>query len=109
MKTEQELNEELQSLKVRHKVVFEMNVPLNEDETEFAKLYLKKPDRIIRAAIGKLVNGPDPLMAVETLLKSCYIGGHDLALVLNNEDALLSTQNAVIDMLSVQSATLKKN
>ena len=70
---------------------------------------LSKPTRVVYASVGKLAQGNDPLKAVESCLKSCYIGGDDLKLILENEDALMSCEAAVVKMLEKKEAVLKKN
>lgn len=109
MKTKEELESELKLLKEKHKPVFTIIAPLDEDETEFATIYLKKADRMVHASVGKLAMGNDPLKAIEACLKTCYVGGDELSLIMNNEDALMSCENAVVSMLKKKEATLKKN
>lgn len=109
MKTKEELQLELQNLKAKHKVVYTIEAPLNDEETEFATLYLSKPTRMVYASVSKLATGSDPLKAVEVCLKSCYIGGDDLTLVTQNDEALMSCEGAVVEMLKKKEAVLKKN
>jgi hypothetical protein len=109
MKTKEELKSELETLKLKYKTVYTIEAPLNDDETEIATIYLKKADRMVHASVGKLAMGNDPLKAVEACLKSCYIGGDELVLVIENEDALMSCESAVVEMLKKKNATLKKN
>lgn len=109
MKTKEELQLELNSLKGKHKVVYTIEAPLNDEETEAATIYLSKPTRVVYATVGKLAQGNDPLKAVESCLKSCYIGGDELKLILENEDALMSCEAAVVKMLEKKEAVLKKN
>ncbi len=109
MKTKEELQLELKTLKSIHKTVYEISAPLNDEETEFATIFLKKADRTIHAMVGKLVMGNDPLRAVEACLKGCYVGGDDLNIIIDNEEALMSCESAIVDMLKKKNATLKKN
>lgn len=109
MKTKEELSTELETLKGKYKTVYTITAPLNDDDTEFATIFLKKGDRLVHASVGKLAMGNDPLKAVEACLKACYIGGDELSSILDNEDALMSCEGAVVEMLSKKSAVLKKN
>ena len=56
-----------------------------------------------------MATGNDPLKAVEMVLKSCYVGGDELELVLKNDDALMSCEGAIVEMLDKKKAVLKKN
>jgi|VirMetMinimDraft_7_1064189.scaffolds.fasta_scaffold188630_2 hypothetical protein len=109
MKTKEELQLELNSLKGKHKIVYTIEAPLNDEETEFATIYLKKPDRMIYAMVSKLATGNDPLKAVEACLKSCYIGGDELSLITQNDEALMSCETPIVEMLRKKEAVLKKN
>lgn len=109
MKTKIQLESEFELLKNKHGKVATLIVPLDEDDTEkVATLYLKRPDRIIRAMVSKLVS-KDTQKALEAALKALYIGGDDLSVVLTNDDAFASCEEAIVEMLSVQKAVLKKN
>jgi hypothetical protein len=106
MKTNEELIAELAILKAKHKVVYTIEAPLN-DEGEIATIYLKKPDRTTRSMVGKLASN-DSFKAIEAGLKNLYIGGDALVLVTGNDDALAGCEEAIVEMLSVQKATLKR-
>lgn len=109
MKTKTELEQELEALKNKHGKVATLIVPLDEDDTEkVATLYLKRPDRIIRSMVEKLVKN-DSNKALEAALKALYVGGDDLSIVLKNDDAFAGCEEAIVEMLSVQKAVLKKN
>jgi predicted molibdopterin-dependent oxidoreductase YjgC len=91
MKTEIELKLELEKLK------------------QTATLFLKKPDKSTRSMVNKLVAQDKYDRAVEACLKALYVGGDDLNLVLNNDDAIESAGMGVVELLTVQKAILKKN
>ena len=110
MKTEIELNLELEKLKNTHGKVRELVVFLDtDDETKTATLFLKKPDKSTRSMVNKLVSQDKYDRAVEACLKALYVGGDDLNLVLNNDDAIESAGMGVVELLTVQKAILKKN
>lgn len=109
MKTQIELELELVELKKKYGKVATLVVPLDEDDTTLvATLYLKRPDRTTRSLVGKLAS-TDGLKAVEAALKSLYVGGDELKVVLSNDDAFASCEEAIVEMLMVQKAVLKKN
>lgn len=110
MKTTEELATEKESLKTKFGKVRELIVPLDEDdETKKATLFFKKPDKSTRSMIGTLAQKADNNKIIEATLKALYIGGDDLNLVLNNDDAFASCDEALAQMLEVQKAVLKKN
>jgi hypothetical protein len=110
MKTEIELNLELEKLKNTHGKVRELVVFLDtDDETKTATLFLKKPDKSTRSMVNKLVAQDKYDRAVEACLKALYVGGDDLNSVLNNDDAIESAGMGVVELLTVQKAILKKN
>lgn len=109
MKTEEQLNSEKESLKLKHGKVITLEVPVDQDDlSKIATIYLKKPDRTTRSLISTLAQ-KDGLKAIEAALKNLYIGGDDLNSVVSNDDAVVACEDAIIEMLSVQKATLKKN
>lgn len=100
---------ELEELKQKYGKVLTLVVPLDQDDlTKTATIYLKKPDRTTRSLISKVAS-QDGLKAIEAGLKNLYIGGDKLELVTSNDDALVACEDAIIDILSVQKAELKKN
>jgi hypothetical protein len=109
LKTKEELEKEFDLLKNTNKNVFTITAALDDDATETVTIFLKNADRTIHASVGKLAQGNDPLRAVESCLKSCYIGGDDLSILLNNEEALMSCEIAVVEFLQKRIAVLKKN
>lgn len=109
MKTKEELELEKNQLISKYKTVYTIEAPLNDDETEVATIFLKKPDRITYASVSKFAGGNDPLKAVEVALKGLYLGGDDLKLITENDDALMSCESAVVEMLKKKEAVLKKN
>jgi hypothetical protein len=99
----------LEELKQKYGKVNTITVPLDEDDaSKVAIIYLKKPDRTTRSLVGKLA-GVDSSKAIEAALKNLYIGGDALSLILTNDDALASCEEAIVELLMVQKAVLKKN
>jgi hypothetical protein len=109
MKTENELIEIKTALSKQHKPIYTLVVPINDDETEFATIYLKKADRMIMSMLNKLIEGGDMYKAVEAYLKATYIGGDELTLITTNDDALMACESSIAEMIQRKQATLKKN
>lgn len=110
MKTKEELASEKSSLALKHKRLYTIEVPLtDEDDAEIATIFLKKPDRQVYSAAAKMANGSDPFRAIEVVIKNCYVGGDSVDLVLKNDEAIISCENAVLEIFKKREAVLKKN
>jgi ethanolamine utilization protein EutP (predicted NTPase) len=108
MKTKDELELEYLSLKQKYGKVYELEVPLDEDDsTKVATLFLKKADRTVISIVSKLIDISTD-KAIEAGLKNLYVGGDDLSLVLNNDDAFLSCEAGLVQIIRKQQAVLKK-
>lgn len=109
MKSKEELEQERQTLIANKQRFNELEVYLEEDNTDLtATLFLKKPDKKCRALVGELASR-NPGKAVEAAIRNTYIGGDSLDIVCNNDYALASAEEGVVKMLEVQKAVLKKN
>jgi len=98
-----------EELKLKYGRVYTIVVPLDEDDsTKIATIYLKKPDRAVRSLVSKMVS-VDTGKAIEAALKALYIGGDDLKIVTENDDALFSCETPIVEIMSKQQAILKKN
>ena len=100
--------QELQDLKSKYGTVYTLTVPVNDDETEHATIYLRKMDRATFSSVQKIVQS-DSIKATENLLKTLYVGGDDVKLITDNFDALHSAENACLEMIKAKQGTLKKN
>lgn len=97
-------------LKAKHGKVITVIVPLDEDdETKVATFHLKKPDATARRIISKTVGGSMPQKAVIVGFRSLWIGGDDVSILETNEDARVSAEEALVEILQVQKAIIKKN
>ena len=101
--------ETLKELKDEYSTVYTITAPLDDEETKFSTIFLKKPNRTMHTLVGKLAVGSDPLKAVEAALKGLYVGGDKLELIMDNEDALMSCEGAIVDLMRKKEAVLKKN
>lgn len=109
MRTKEELEQELKTLKAKYGTVYSVTIALNEDKpNETATIFLKKSDRITTAIVRKFLN-TDPTKSIEAGLKNLYIGGDDLNLIVTNDDALLGCESALVEIMNKQEAVLKKN
>lgn len=104
--TEQEIND----LKLKYGKITTVTIPLDEDdETKVLTFYLRKPDKQTRKMIAKLASGEVPERAVIAGYNALRVAGDEVASLEANDDALISAEDALIEILKVQKATIKKN
>jgi hypothetical protein len=110
MKTEDELNKERAELKEKYGKFNEVEIFLDEDDTEkTATIFLRKPDKKARKVTWELIGEKKSDKAIEFFLRNLYIGGDALDPILSNDYALASVDSAIVEMIDVHRATLKKN
>jgi hypothetical protein len=83
----------------------------DEDSSKTATFFLRKPDKASRDLIARTTTQKGGLDAVYVAIKNLQIKdyGDDPAVLLQNDYALASCEDAVVRMLEVQKAQLKKN
>src|SRR5579862_769069 len=96
-------------LKAKYGSIYQLNIALDDEETTYASIFLRKMDRLTYSAVSKLVQA-DELQATEVLLKNLYVGGDDLSLITGKDsfEALRSASVQVANMLKVRGGELKK-
>ncbi len=104
----EEKKDELKELKEKYGTVYALTVPTNDEETEFATIYLRKLDRVCLQSVSKLIQ-KDELLAVESLIKTLRIGGCQANEITSNLEALRAAAIAVVPMLQAKEGILKKN
>jgi hypothetical protein len=109
MKTQDELSAIKAELALKHKPLYTITVPLNDDDTEFATIFLKKFDRLTLSAIQKAASGTDPLKSTEIFLRNTFVGGDSIDLIISNLDALRAVESVMLDLVSAKKAVLSKN
>jgi hypothetical protein len=102
------MSEELEKLKAKYGTVYTLVVPTNDEETEYATVYLKKVDRLIYASVSKMIQ-KDEMLGIESMLKSLWIGGDKVEKITDNFDALRSAEVKLRELLYVKESSLKKN
>lgn len=102
------MNEGLEKLKAKYGTVYTLVVPTNDEETEYATVYLKKVDRLIYASVSKMIQ-KDEMLGIESMLKSLWIGGDKVEKITDNFDALRSAEVKLRELLYVKESSLKKN
>lgn len=110
MKTTEELEKEKATLKQKYGKVNEITVILDEDKPEeTATIFLRKSDRMATQLVRKLFSRDKFHEAIIAGLTNLYIGGDDLKTVTGNDDAVLSCEGPLAEILNRQEAQLKKN
>jgi hypothetical protein len=106
IEAEVKLKEELDGIASKYgaKAVFKIIAHNTKQET--ATAYFKKPDRNMMGVYSNM-NKRNPINAKETILRTCYLEGDDR--ILSDDDFFYSACTEVDDIISIQSAELKKN
>ena len=108
MDKKKDYEKELAELKSKYGTVYTLTVPTNDEETEFAMVFLRKMDRVCYQSVSKLIQ-KDELQAVESLIKTLRIGGDSASLICDSFDALRSAATAILPMIVAKQGELKKN
>ena len=106
-KTKEELSAEKEQLKKKYKPIFELTIPL-DDDGKTATIFLKKPGRVDRSMLAKMVE-KDAFNAIEAAIKKLRVGGDAIEEILKYEDAIPACESAIVEIFKVQEAVLKKN
>ena len=96
-------------LKAKYGKVTTVTIPLDEDDESKALVFhLRKPDKQTRSMISKLAQSSSE-KAVIAAYNALRIGGDEVSALQNNDDALIIAEDALIEILKVQKAVIKKN
>lgn len=110
MKSQEELEQERIELIAKHGKINEVTIFLDEDDVEkTATIFLRKPDKKARKVTWELIGDKKSDKAIEFFLRNLYIGGDLLDPILANDYAVASVDSAIVEMIDVHRATLKKN
>jgi hypothetical protein len=102
--------QEMADLKAKYGKITTVTIPLDEDdETKVLTYHLRKPDMMSRKMIAKLSSLDNFQKAVIAGYNALRVAGDEVTELEKNDDALLSAQEALITVLEVQKATIKKN
>lgn len=104
--------EEIEELKKKFGTIKTVIIPYDEeDPNKVLTFHCKKPDKATRKMISKLANGEVPERAVIAGFKSLRVAGDEVELLEKDEyvDGLIAAEEALIELLKVQKATIKKN
>ena len=71
-------------------------------------IHLREMDRIAYKSVSALI-AKDELMGVESFLKTLYVGGDEVALVIDDFVALRNASITILPMLQAEAGELKKN
>jgi hypothetical protein len=110
LKTKEQLASDRETAKLQDPTCRDFIVTLDtDDETKTATFFLRKPDKTTRSMVDKLVNKGLSENAVKACLKALYLGGDDIACLDKYDDAMISAEAGVVELLKVQAAIIKKN
>jgi len=98
--------EAIDALKKEYGDVFSLAIPMNDEGSEVAYCYLKKPDRATLGA-SMAIEDRNPLKAKEIILRGAWISGYDK--IIEDDDLFLSAITQVNNLITIRLAELKKN
>lgn len=92
----------------KHKVetVYQLKIPVNDEGTEHAIGYIKKPSRQILGAALSVMN-TNPLKANQIILESCWLEGDQR--ILKDDDLFMSAGALLGEIVKVRQGEIKKN
>lgn len=95
----------IEELKRKHRDVYEIIVPMDDEEKEYAVGYVKKPGRVILGSTSRLLD-INPIKANELILNDIWLGGDER--LRTDDELFLSVSTRITDLISVRYAELKK-
>ena len=107
---EEKLEEQLiAELKEKYGKITTVVIPLDEDDSsKVLTYYLRKPDKLTRSMVSKMAQTSTE-RAVIKAFEALKVGGDEVSALQQNDDALIIAEDALIQILSVQKAIIKKN
>lgn len=103
-------NEQIAELKAKYGKIITVIIPLDEeDESKALTYYLRKPDKTARRLISKAANGSMPEKAVLVGFNQLRVAGDEVAALEKHDDAMVIAEHALVEILEVQKAIIKKN
>lgn len=107
---EEQNNEQLiAELKAKYGKITTVIIPLDEDDaSKVLTFYLKKPDKLTRSMIAKVAQTSSERATIKGF-EALKVGGDDIASLQSNDDAMIIAEDALVQILAVQKAIIKKN
>lgn len=107
MKTQEELDKELQSIKAKYKKTYTLTIPL-EDSEEVATIYLRDIDETVyRNALD--IYTQNEIESMRFVINNLYIGGDDKSIVVEDFRNIVKAKRVLINLFDFGGAELKKN
>lgn len=82
-----------------------MEVPLDDDATQKAAAYFKKPGIDVISAAARFMES-DPLKGATIIMESCWLGGDEV--IKQNDEARLSCMQSLGKLITIRTSTIKK-
>ncbi len=96
---------EIETLKKVHGEVNEISVAVNDDETEIAYCYIKKPTRNVLELVFGLIN-TNPYKAAILMLQNCWLAGDNR--IKEDDDVTVSAIGPVLGRIKIRHGEIKK-
>ncbi len=97
--------DELKKLKREHTTLYRIDVPVNDDGSEIAVCYLKKPDRPTLAAAMKYTSS-DPMKMNEILCTNCWVAGDER--IKTVDELFMSASTKLSETFKIRESEIKE-
>lgn len=96
----------IEELKSKHGTVYTLTV--EDSKGKEITVYLKEMDRVAFKAISSFMQ-KDEITGTESMLKSLYVGGDDINLIIGDLQAIRNAGVTMLPILQTKTGELKKN
>lgn len=107
LKTKEEIAKILEELTVTNPKIYRLDVPLDDEGTNFATLFLKPLTEAVYKSSTRMIDSGDEISAARNLITSLYIGGDEKSLVLEDFEALRAAANKIVTVFKIREANIQ--
>ncbi len=96
---------ELDALKAKNGEVFEITIPVDDEQKEYSVGYLKKPARNIIGVVSGIA-ASNPLKASEIMLENCWLAGDER--IKTDDQLFMSASELLGQLMIIRHGEIKK-
>jgi hypothetical protein len=103
-------DQEIQDLKSKYGKIKTVIIPYDEDDSsKIITFYCKSPDKATRKMISDLISKGNTERAIIAGYNALRVAGDEVSVLQANDDAFEIADRALVKLLEVQQAIIKKN